>query len=248
MKLCVAMSQYETNHHRITTVVDIKEAIMNHASQRRLRPAVLIIIALTLIWALASVPFALMTGNTEFVIYLGVTFVLMAVVGAVHRVVNLSTVVLACLSFWGLLHMIGGLAPVPESWPIAGDIRVFYSLWLWPIDVTGDGQPDWLKYDQVVHAFGFGITTWVCWQALCAAVRRMTGDGQAPRPTLGLMMLVVAAGMGFGAGNEIVEFLTTLVAATNVGGYVNTGWDLVFNGLGAATAGTAIFLGQGRRP
>ncbi len=230
---------------------------MNHPQTPRLRPSVLIIIAATLLWAVAAVPFALMTGNTEFVIYLGVTFILMAVVGAVHRAVNLTTPALACLSLWGLLHMVGGLMPVPATWPIAGDIRVFYSLWLWPINITGDGQPDWLKYDQVVHAYGFAITTWVCWQGLAAALKRChtaSRQGavceselalqteQSPRPTLGLMVLVTAAGMGFGAANEVIEFMTTLVANTNVGGYVNTGWDLVFNAVGATTAAVLIYV------
>ena len=51
------------------------------------------------------------------------------------------------------------------------------------------------------------------------------------------MMLCGAAGMGFGAFNEIVEFVATLtVPNTNVGGYINTGWDLVANMVGAVGA------------
>lgn len=41
-------------------------------------------------------------------------------------------------------------------------------------------------------------------------------------------------GMGLGALNEVVEFVATLVQPqSNVGGYRNTGFDLVFNMLGS---------------
>ena len=47
--------------------------------------------------------------------------------------------------------------------------------------------------------------------------------------------------MGFGALNEVVEFAATLsVPETNVGGYVNTGWDLVSNLVGCITAAILI--------
>jgi len=49
--------------------------------------------------------------------------------------------------------------------------------------------------------------------------------------------------MGLGALNEVVEFAATLlVPETNVGGYLNTGWDLVANAIGAATAALIIWL------
>ena len=53
--------------------------------------------------------------------------------------------------------------------------------------------------------------------------------------------------MGFGALNEVIEFAATqLLPNTNVGGYVNTGWDLVFNLLGSTIAACMIY-GFGRR-
>src|SRR6185503_15667898 len=96
---------------------------------------------------------------------------------------NLSTVWL--LSIWGLLHMAGGLIPVPAHWPIEGENRVLYSWWI---------IPNRLKYDQVVHAFGFGLLTWVCWQTL----RPLVG-GEKAKPTFGLLTLCAAASTGFGA-------------------------------------------------
>lgn len=199
---------------------------------------------------------ALITGNKEFVFYIIVMLVLIAAVTVVHRRVNLTDSILWCLSVWGLAHMAGGLLPVPESWQTGGPIRVLYSLWL---------IPGYLKYDQVVHAYGFGVTTWLCWQALRsvfpahaprlpAATAAATADSGCrmppfPEPTLGLMTLCAAGGMGFGAFNEVVEFVATLtIPNTNVGGYENTGWDLVFNLLGSLSAACLIRWNARRRP
>lgn len=45
------------------------------------------------------------------------------------------------------------------------------------------------------------------------------------------------AGLGIGAINETVEFLTTTAhQGAHVGGYTNTGWDLVANTIGIAIA------------
>ena len=93
---------------------------------------------------------------------------------------------------------------------------------------------------------GFGVTTWVCWQALAAIL--MSVGAKNVRPTFGMLVLAVAGGMGFGALNEVIEFVATLmVPNTNVGGYVNTGWDLVANLIGATVAATLIYLGASRR-
>jgi hypothetical protein len=127
--------------------------------------------------------------------------------------------------------MAGGLLVVPEGWPVNAESRVLYALWL---------IPDHLKYDHVVHAYGFGVTTWVCWQGLRSAIRRRGGKVS---PTFGLLTLSVAGGLGFGALNEVIEFVAVLsLPETNVGGYMNTGWDLVSNLVGAVTAAILIRL------
>jgi hypothetical protein len=187
--------------------------------------------AFTLLYLAAATAGALAIGNREFIFYIVVMVLLLGVVWLVHRGVGLTTATLWALSIWGLTHMAGGLIAVPESWPINGDIRVLYSLWL---------IPQRLKYDQVVHAYGFGVATWVCWQGLRAAIRQRGGDAA---PTFGLMILAATAGMGLGALNEVVEFAATLlVPETNVGGYLNTGWDLVANATGSSLAALAIWL------
>lgn len=183
------------------------------------------VILFTAAWLVAAVVLAFGRGNSEFLLYIGVLLVLIAAVALVHRRVDLSSGALVCLSVWGLLHMAGGLVPVPASWPVHGEQAVLYSLWL---------VPGCVKYDHVVHAYGFGITTWVCFQALAHLAPTV-------RPTAGPLVLCAAAGLGFGALNEIVEFAATLlVPETNVGGYFNTGWDLVSNLLGATVAGCVL--------
>jgi len=197
----------------------------------KLDRAVVPVAAFTSLYLLVATAIALGRGNQEFVFYIVVMLLLMLVVGLVHRSIVLTSPVLWALSIWGLAHMTGGLMPLPEAWPIDGNIRVLYSLWL---------IPERLKYDQLVHAYGFGVATWVCWQGISAAIRR--GGGEAV-PTFGLMVLAATSGMGLGALNELIEFAATLlVPETNVGGYLNTGWDLVANFVGAATAAIVIGL------
>lgn len=181
--------------------------------------------------ALAAVA-ASSRGNAEFLLYIAVMLVLGALALVVHARVDLGIGLLWALSLWGLLHMAGGLVSVPADWPIAGEMRVLYSWWL---------VPGRLKYDHVVHAYGFGVTTCVCWRCLRAM---LAGRGATSlRPTAGLLLLCALAAMGLGALNEVVEFAATLlVPETNVGGYENTCWDLVANMTGALAAAAGIWL------
>jgi hypothetical protein len=171
-------------------------------------------------------------GNREFLLYLAVMLGLVPLVAWLHARIGLHVATLWGLSLWGLAHLAGGLVRIPEHWP-HDDTPVLYDLWL---------VPGRLRYDQIVHALGFGLATWLCWQGLRAAFR---AAGAAIRPSPGLLLLCVLAGMGLGALNEVVEFVATLtIPNTNVGGYENTGWDLVFNMLGACVAAILIFLGS----
>jgi len=178
----------------------------------------------------AAVAGAVLQGNREFVFYIVIMLVLIAVMALVHRLVRLSVPLLWALSLWGLLHMAGGLVPLPQGWPYEGKHAVLYSLWF---------IPNLLKYDQIVHAYGFGVTTWLCWHALSGSIRQRFQITLPP--TLGPLTLCTAAGVGFGALNEVIEFIAVLsLPDTNVGGYENTGWDLVANLIGSVVA--ALFI------
>ena len=107
-----------------------------------------------------------------------------------------------------------------------GNLRVaddvLYSMQLIPI---------FLRYDQLVHCFGFGTATLVCHHLLQPYLK--TEDVNWGM----LAILIVLMGCGVGALNEIVEFIAVIVMPeTNVGGYNNTMLDLVFNLIGALIA------------
>ena len=206
----------------------------------------MVLIALGVLLHAGAGVWALATGNGEFVFYVAAMAVVSAGVLAAHAACNFTTPLLTLLFAWAVLHMAGGLVPVPASWPIDGDVRVLYSWWILPgvdHDPT-DPMSGWLKYDQVVHFLGFFATAWTCWQGLSSSVAADAGRLRASvRPTLGRLVLVAAASLGFSALNEVVEFIATLLGPSNVGGYVNTGLDLCFNTAGAVTAAVAIRLG-----
>lgn len=200
-------------------------------------------------YMLASVAGAFLSGNSEFVFYILVMLAIITAILVVRKPLTLSRPLLWALSVWGLLHMAGGLVPVPMSWPIDGDIRVLYSWWIIPGpegSTPGNGTGGWLKYDQLTHAYGFGIATWLCWQTLAGVVRRQNHEHELA-PTFGPMVVAALSGMGLGALNELVEFAATRFAETNVGGYVNTGMDLFFNAIGCVVAATVISLSSRRK-
>jgi len=168
-------------------------------------------------------------GNWEFVFYVIVVLLLALFIKSVHNKVRFSTGVLWTLAAWGLIHMLGGLVTIPASWPHDGDSTVLYSLWLIPY---------LFKYDHLVHMYGFAICTWVIWQVIYPLIHR---NKEHPSE----IVVAVLAANGLGAFNEIIEFFAVLIIPyTNVGGYINTGWDLVSNLAGSITAALIIWYGK----
>lgn len=188
----------------------------------------LAVLVFTLAYLAPCAAVCLQGGNREFLLYLAVMLLLIPAVAWLHARIGLHAATLWGLSLWGLAHLAGGLVTIPTDWPHE-DAPVLYGWWL---------VPGRLKYDQLVHAGGFALSTWVCWQGLASAFR---SRGLDPRPSPGLLAISALAGMGLGALNEVVEFAAVLtIPHTNVGGYVNTGWDLVANAVGSLAAVAAI--------
>lgn len=170
--------------------------------------------------------------NHEFLLYLMVMMVIIAAVIGVYKRAGASRGLLWGFSIWGIFHLVGGLTPIPAHWHDPDTSGVVYN---WRV------IPGSVKYDQIVHGFGVGLVTWLCWQAL--AVRIRSFDGSRLKPTPGMLSICATAGMGFGALNEVIEFFAVmLLPKTNVGDYVNTGWDLVSNLAGAITTAVIIRL------
>ena len=191
------------------------------------------VIIVAVLYLVAATSAAITLQNWEFLkVYIPFFIFIAAIIAIMHRRVNFSTAVLWCLALWGAMHLAGGLVRIPDGWDYHGDQQVLYSWW-----VIGH----WLKWDHVVHAFGFGTCTWLTWEALRASIQYRLG--RKLYPSMGMIFLCVFCGMGLGAINEIVEFIAVLsLPETNVGGYINTGWDLVANFVGCLFAGVLILF------
>ena len=117
-------------------------------------------------------------------------------------------------------HLAGGLVSVGD------DVLYNASVGPWIASL----HTHLLQYDHFVHAFGAFLATLTLWALLAPA----TSSDVDRRH---LMVLCMIAGLGIGAINEVIEFLaTTTHRAAHIGGYNNTGWDLVSNMIGAVAA------------
>ncbi len=172
------------------------------------------VIVFSMAYMVVFVGISLTRKNYEFILYAAVVVAIAAWILVKQRTVRFDPVILWGLSIWGLLHMAGGNIHVGDG--------VLYNVQLVPVV---------LRYDQLVHAFGFGTATLACHHIL----KNMLKPDIPQRVTL--TILVILMGCGVGALNEIVEFIAVLaVPETNVGGYENTLWDLIFNLFGATIA------------
>jgi putative membrane protein len=159
-------------------------------------------------------------GNQEFIGYIGTMLAFMLLIGLGARAAEFPAFLLWALSFWGLAHMAGGSVEV--------DGAVLYAYRFLPL--VGDGELTLLKYDQVVHFYGFAVAALVLRHILLRSHPQLWGSKC-------LFVYSFLGSMGLGALNEVIEFTAVVVLPdTNVGGYYNTGLDLVFNMAGAFSA------------
>lgn len=146
-----------------------------------------------------------------------------AVVVADERV-RFSRTVLVGLGLWGLGHLAGGLIQLDRD-------RILYNAVI----------ARWLHFDNLVHAVGFGTAGVACWEATRSWLPAEPGH------RLGTVVVVALLGTGVGAFNEVVEFAAShLLAETSIGGYENTGRDLVANLLGSLAGGHLVFARRSR--
>ena len=178
-----------------------------------------VILIFTIFYILAYSIYYFSIRNYEFIWYILVLLIFFVLIFATIEKSKFDYFILWGLSIWGLLHMSGG------GIVINGD--VLYNYVIFPL-FNLDGN--WiLKFDQFVHAFGFGVTTFVGFHLLKPYLKK-------PNYKIVYPLLFLIA-MGAGALNEVVEFIAVVVVPdTNVGGYYNTALDLVFNGIGSIIA------------
>ncbi len=182
--------------------------------------------AFTAAYMLGALLWFLSIGNREFIWYLVTMAILVALVGWTARAARAPVWLLWALSIWGLAHMAGGGLVI--------DGAVLYAKTVIPI--VGEGEARILKYDQVVHFYGFAVTALFLRSILLDAHPALAGSRAS-------YIYPALASLGLSAVNEIVEFAAVMgLPDTNVGGYVNTGLDLVFNAAGATAAMIAARL------
>lgn len=181
-----------------------------------------IIVLVNILAILFFAIFFVLKGNYEFLLYLAILIILMALVFWSHRFFHYSTGLLWALTIWGLLHLIGGGLEYTDG-------QVFYNLILFPIV----GEPySILKYDQALHFFGFWATAILAFYLIKPSLKDSVLNIKS------IILVIIMTSLGLSAVNEIVEFVATvLIPETNVGGYENTAIDLVSNLLGAIGAG-----------
>ena len=165
-------------------------------------------------WAVAGVTAAYVAGftawffaigNYEFIVYVVTMAGLIALVGLNLARAAFPPAMLWALSFWGLLHMAGGGVPVGES--------VLYSMPLLPVIETEYYVI--LKYDQMVHAYGFGVTAWLLWHL-------MTRHFPATRGSATALVYPLFGAMGLGALNEMIEFTAVLLVPRRMWAAITT--------------------------
>lgn len=159
--------------------------------------------------------------NHEFVIYVAVIIAIFGGVLATLRHTKFPTWMLWLLSFWGLLHVLGGAIETRDGVLFAYKIYPF-------IDLGGDFYI--LKYDQVVHGYLYGVVGVLAYHAL-----RVPFGVTAS--ALGVGLAAVLISVGISSLNEIMEFLIAVNLERNgVGGYENAMLDFIFNLSGAIIA------------
>ena len=157
--------------------------------------------------------------NIEFMFY-GITLIIFTyLLYIADKKYDFTPFSLWMFVIWLISHVLGGLATYNGT--------VFYSIILIPLV----GEPyNILKYDQIVHSFCYFAITLLVYRVITKSLRKDTKISA-------LYILTFLAAIGIGSLNEVIEFLAVVfIPNTNVGGYFNTGIDMIANSLGSLIA------------
>lgn len=159
---------------------------------------------------------AIIKKNYEFLYYTAVMSVLIFIIVLYYKKIHLTKTILLGLTILGVMHVCGG------NIHISG-IRL-YDFWL---------IPNIFKYDNLVHAFGIFIATFVAYNFLQPHL-----DTKIKHNPLILGLILVLIAMGIGAIVELVELGAVLLFGVSkmVGDYMNNAFDLLFNLIGSIIA------------
>jgi uncharacterized membrane protein YjdF len=162
-------------------------------------------------------------GDRRAIAYVVVWALLALLVRAAHRRWPLSPLAIGALVGAGIVHLAGGLLPSPDA-----GAPILYETWL---------VPGALKFDQAAHAAISAVVAAVLFELLGHIV-----DPQLAGPSVRSLLAMLAT-WGFGAANELFEFLSAArFPDAYVGDLSNAGWDLAFNTAGSAAAAIACVV------
>lgn len=185
-----------------------------------------LLIAFTSLYLLIGAVYFLQSLNFEFIVYVVVLLGIFAGIMSIQSRVHFPTWLLWLLSFWGLMHVLGGSFPTSDG--------VLFAYRIYPfVDLGGEFYI--LKYDQFVHLYLYGVVAVMSYHLIRY---KLLPKGQN---TL-VFLLAVMASVGVSGMNEIMEFFISLTVQNGVGGYVNTMLDMCFNFTGAVVATTAYVM------
>lgn len=167
--------------------------------------------------------------NFEFVIYVGVIAAVFALLFGTLHITKFPTYILWLIAIWGVLHILGGSFPTPDG--------VLFAYRIYPfLDLGGEFYI--LKYDQLVHAYLYGVMALIF-------LHLLQNIFKAKGPVWLIVVTAIMASMGVSAMNEIMEFLISIALPRNgVGGYENAMLDLIFNFSGVVLAIALYWLSK----
>lgn len=156
--------------------------------------------------------------NFEFLIYVWVILILMALIFWTLKYTKFPVWMLWMFSFWWLLHILGGSVQTPDGVLFAYRIFPFLDMG-WEFYI--------LKYDQVVHFYLYMLVAMMAHHLLSYRFKIHPRD-------ITLILSAILISLWVSSLNEIMEFFISLSLPNNgVGGYENTMLDFIFNFSGA---------------
>jgi hypothetical protein len=122
----------------------------------KLEPTERLILAFNVIYVGAFTAYFLLIGNYEFLWYVATLVGLIVLIIVTRRTGAFTAGILWALSLWGFAHMAGGGVPVGDG--------VLYNQIVLPL--SNGGELSLLKFDKVVHFYGFAVVAWLLWHIL----------------------------------------------------------------------------------
>lgn len=189
-------------------------------SQRELPFLILTTFILSVFGALYYTP-----TNYELMAHIGMIAGFTILILMTNKRVRYPRVILAGLTLWAFMHLAGSNM-ILDGVPL-------YARIIFPISRA----LSIIRYDQIVHAIGFGFATALLYHLITPRIK------ESARRSPIVFGIIALAGVGVGAINEMVEFvMTTIFPGAAIGGYENTILDLFGDFVGAAAAVAIIRL------